>query len=301
MKVLVLHSLPPAVTSPGRAQSEFDLGEAAANIASALPNATIAGVRGEAAEILATIAIHQPDAVFNLCEAPLGRPELEGHVAALFEWIGMRFTGCGSETLNLCRRKDRTKAVLTAAGVNVPGAARFPRIVKPADQDGSVGIDALSICDDADAVRRAVARLAGPTIVEEFLPGREFAVSLWGQRTPRHDMIGEMAFRGGLRLNTYASKWEPDSEEYANAPIDFTIDLAPKLRGDILAAARGAWTAVGARGYLRVDVRLNAAGAPFVLDVNANPEIGPGAGICRAVQEAGWTWEDFVRRQAAWA
>jgi hypothetical protein len=50
-----------------------------------------------------------------------------------------------------------------------------------------------------------------------------------------------------------------------------------------------------------VDTRLNGEGTPVVLDVNPNPAIGPGIGICRSVEEAGWTWESFVRRQVEWA
>ena len=95
---------------------------------------------------MAILDSQHPDVVFNPCEAPLGRPDLESHVAALLEWRGVRFTGCGSETLALCRRKDRTKAVLAAAGAPVPRDGGFPCIVKPADQDGSAGIDARRPC-----------------------------------------------------------------------------------------------------------------------------------------------------------
>jgi D-alanine-D-alanine ligase len=239
--------------------------------------------------------------VFNACEAPLGRPDLEAHVAALLEWLGVRFTGSGSETLALCRRKDRTKAVLAATGVPVPRAEAFPCIVKPADEDGSAGIHAASICNDANALAQATACLAGPSLVEEFLPGREFAVSLWGRDAPEHVSIGETRFRNGLRLNTYAAKWLPDSEEFANSPICYASDLQPALRAAIVAAASGAWRAVGARGYVRIDIRLDGHDNPYVLDVNPNPELGPGVGICRAAQEAGWDWHRFVRQQVAWA
>ena len=61
------------------------------------------------------------------------------------------------------------------------------------------------------------------------------------------------------------------------------------------------WQAVDGRGYMRVDIRLDGEQTPHVLDVNPNPEIGPGVGICRAAQEAGWTWEQFVRQQVEWA
>jgi D-alanine-D-alanine ligase len=301
MKVLVVHTLPAEAVPPGRDAGEFDLSEAAQNIASVLPHAVVAGVRGTAAEVLDLLAAHRPDVVFNACEAPLGRPDLEPNIAALMELLGIRFTGSSSATLSLCRRKDRTHAVLAAMGVPVPRRNIFPCIVKPAGEDGSAGIHAGSICEDAAGLAAARAQLAGPVVIEEYLPGREFVVALWGRTSPDHVSIAETLFRNGLRLNTYASKWDIESEDFANSPICYDLELKPALREAVVAAARGAWAAVEARGYMRVDLRLNDAGAPFVLDVNPNPELGPGVGICRAVQEVGWSWERFVRQQIEWA
>ena len=139
------------------------------------------------------------------------------------EWRGVRFTGCGSETLALCRRKDRTKAVLAAAGAPVPRDGGFPCIVKPADQDGSAGIDAQSVCADAAALEYARARMAGPVIVEEFLPGQEFVISLWGRTNPDHVSIGEVFFDNGLRLFTYAAKWDLDSADYRNSLLHLSL------------------------------------------------------------------------------
>jgi len=301
MRVLVLHSLPPHTAAIGRTTGEYELDVAAANVAAALSDAVVAGVRGEACEIISLLDRHQPDVVFNLCEAPLGRTDRESQMAALLELSGVRFTGSGSETLALCRRKDRTGAVLAAAGVPVPRSGVFPCIVKPADEDGSAGISADSVCDSPEAVIRARARLAGPAIVQEFLPGREFAIALWGRHTPEYFSIGETRFLNELKLITYAAKWDLDSRDFADSPLDYNVPLDPSLRDALVAIARGAWCAVEARGYIRVDIRLDAAGAPFVIDVNPNPELGPGVGICRAVQEAGWTWERFVRQQVDWA
>jgi D-alanine-D-alanine ligase len=301
VKVLVLHTLPPPSAAPGRTVDEFNLDSAACNVASVLPDAVVAGVRGDVREVIALLDLHQPDVVFNVCEAPLGRADREAHVAALLELLDVRFTGSGSETLALCRRKDRTGAVLAAAGVRVPRAGVFPCIVKPADEDGSAGIFADSICDSPEAVARARARLSGPSIVQEFLPGREFAVALWGCDSPEHFSIGETHFNNGLRLITYAAKWDLASAEFADSPIDYSTQLDPALRDALVTAARGTWCAVAARGYMRVDIRLDASGAPHVIDVNPNPELGAGVGICRAVQEAGWTWERFVRQQVEWA
>jgi D-alanine-D-alanine ligase len=301
MRVLVLHSLPPLSVEGARDAGEFDLRAAAEGVASALPDADVVGVRGEVSEVLDALAVHRPDVVFNVCEAPLGRPDREAHVAALLEWLGVRFTGSGSETLALCRRKDRVNAVLAQAGVPVPRPGVFPCIVKPADEDGSAGLDADSICAGPDALARARTRLPGPVVVEEFLPGREFAVALWGHTEPAHVSIGETRFQGGLRLNTYAAKWDTESADFANSPLSYDVALEPALREAVVAAGGGAWRAVEARGYLRVDVRLDAAGVPRVLDVNPNPELGPEVGIRRAVEEAGWTWPRFVRQQIEWA
>lgn len=301
MKVLVLYTLPPATVAPGRTVDEFDMSAAAQGIAEVLPDAIVAGVHGEAREVLALLDQHHPDVVFNACESPLGRPDLEAHVAALLEWLGVRFTGSGSETLALCRRKDHVNALLTAAGVPIPRIGVFPCIVKPADEDGSAGIDENSICANAEAVVRTRSRLKGPVVIQEFLPGREFAVSLWGQEEPGNVSIGETCFTGGTRLLTYAAKWDVDSADFANTPLVYAPLPDSLLREAVIAAARGAWRVVGARGYLRVDVRLDAAGVPRVLDVNPNPEITPERGIYRAVNEAGWSWERFVRQQLEWA
>lgn len=301
MKVLILYTVPPETVGPGREVCEFDLSQAARGIAEVLPEAVVFGVRGEPREILAALDRHAPEVVYNLCEAPLGRPDLEAHAAALLEWAGVRFTGSRSETLALCRRKDRTAAVLAAAGVPVPIGGGFPCVVKPADQDGSAAIDYDSVCEDAAALARARVRIPGPVVIQEFLPGREFAVSLWGSSAPEHVSIGETRFQKGLRLITYTAKWKTESADFVDSPLAYDIDLDATLRDAVVTVARGAWTAVGARGCLRVDVRLDARGRAKVLDVNPNPETAPEVGIYRAALEAGWTWERFVVAQLGWA
>jgi D-alanine-D-alanine ligase len=301
VNVVVLYTLPPLECEGGRSTEEFDLTEGAEYVALALEQAHLAPVQGHAAEIANVIELRQPDVIFNMCEAPLGRPDLEAHAAALLEWMGVSFTGCGSDTLGLCRRKRRMNALLAARGVAVPREGVFPALVKPAEDDGSAGIQADSICVDAAAVDRVRTRIAGPVLIEEFIDGREFVVSLWGNRAPEHVSVGEYEFLNGLRVNTYASKWDVESRDFADTQLHYRTDLEPGLRDRIVAAARAAWYACGARGYIRVDVRCDAHQNPFVLDVNPNPAIGPGVGICRAVEEAGWAWTDFVHRQLEWA
>ena len=299
MKVLVLYSHCPVERSD-RAPFEFFVTEAAQGVASAIPGAVIEGVGGEMREVLGAIDRHRPDVVFNCCESPLGRPDFEPHVAALLEWLGVPFTGAGSECLALCRRKDRVNPLLAAAGVAVPRSGGFPCIVKPADEDGSYGIWTGSICETAAEIERARSHLKGRILIEEFLPGREFSVALWGDGTPEYDSVGETIFAGGVRLRTYFSKWY-DCVEHRHAPFVYGTEIEPALRAEVIELARGAWRVVGARDYLRVDIRLDAAGRPHVLDVNPNPEISPGAGLHQAVTAAGWEWPCFTQKLIEWA
>jgi D-alanine-D-alanine ligase len=306
VKVLVLHTLSPEQVPLGRSPGEFDLSLGAHAIGGVIPGAAVEGIPGDFREVIAHLDHHQPDVVFNLCEAPLGRPDLEAHVAALLEWAGVRFTGNRSETLALCRRKDLVGSILRAAGVPVPERVHpdrpvFPCIVKPADEDGSAGLDHDSVCDTPEALARALSWMRTPMLIEEFLPGREFTVTLWGERRPENISIGETAFRNGLRLVTYAAKWHIESADFADSPLFYDSVIAPELREAIAEVARSAWLAVGARHLLRVDIRLDAAGCPHVLDVNPNPEMGPESGASRAAVEAGWVWKDFIHKLVEWA
>lgn len=300
-KVLVLYTgNAECGARAGRAPVEFSLATTAEGVVECIPGAVGQGVIGQTWEVLEALERHKPDVVFNCCEAPKNRPDLESHVAALFEWMGVRFTGSGSECLALCRRKDRVNPLLAAAGIAVPGAGGFPCIVKPADEDGSYGVWTGSICENLDDIERTLKYLKGRVLVEEFLPGREFVVALWGERDPEFASVGETLFASGMRLRTYFAKWHEGFEQ-RNTPLVYDSQIAPELREALVEAARRAWRVVEARGYLTVDVRLDAADRPYVLDVNPNPEIAPGFGMHRAVREAGWSWSDFVLKQIEWA
>jgi D-alanine-D-alanine ligase len=138
-------------------------------------------------------------------------------------------------------------------------------------------------------------------VVEEFLPGTEFVVTVWGRTGPDHVSIGEARFRNGLNLFTYAAKWVEESADYQNSLLRYDTGIEPGLRAAITDTVGAAWHAVGARGYLRVDLRLDAAGVPRVIDVNPNPEPSPDVGIHRAIEETGGSWVEFVRSQVEWA
>jgi len=137
--------------------------------------------------------------------------------------------------------------------------------------------------------------------VEEFIPGREFAVSAWGRDSAEHVAIGETVFANGLELVTYEAKWIPESSDYRDSPVSYSTAIDAGLRRELVETARRVWSAVGGRGYMRVDARLDNSGVARVLDVNPNPALARSGGIRAASGAAGWAWERFVRAQVDWA
>jgi len=301
VKVLIAHTLPPALGGERRIPGEFDLCEAADAVGSVLPGAVARGIEGRDEEFAQLVKEHRPDVVFNLCEAPLGRPELEAHAADLWHALGVRFTGARGRTLEVCRVKDRVNALLASLGIPVPGTGGFPCVVKPAEEDGSAWIGRDSICRDREQLRRAIGRVPGRALVEAFIPGREFAVSVWGRDRAEHFSVGETVFANGLELVTYEAKWLPQSSDFRDSPVSYFTEIDAGLRGALVDTAGRVWSAVGAHGYLRVDARLDERGVAHVLDVNPNPALGRVGGIRDAAIAVGWAWERFVREQVDWA
>lgn len=256
------------------------------------------------------------DTVFNLVESIANDYGREWQVPALLERHGIRYTGNGPLPLRVCRTKDRARRLLEQAGVRVArgiavasaGALnasrlrdlRFPCFVKPARVDGSIGIDASSICRDADALRARVAKLAatlpGPYLVEQFLPGKEINVALFPSAERGFVVATEIDFSAVPaefpRIVTYDCKWSPESPEYAAKSVPAALSAG--LAEEVEQLARTAFRALGASGYGRVDMRLDEEGRPAVIDVNPNNDLHPEAGLAAAARSVGLSYEALI-------
>lgn len=272
---------------------------------------------GDAREMLAQVAALDADVVVNLAESWRGKAWNEAGIAWLLELRGLAYTGAPPRALGLCLEKPLTRALLAAAGVPVPEGvvladpsgplaltARGPWIVKPAAQDASHGIDAGSVVESEAAIRERVAYLVarglGPALVERYVEGRELNVSLveLDGAPARALPIAEIDYRrfpeGLPRILTFAAKWDEASAEYRGSESVEARSLAPATRARVEQVALAAWRALGLRDYGRVDMRLDASGAPFVIDVNPNPDLSPGAGLQLAAARAGIGYEQLV-------
>ena len=95
----------------------------------------------------------------------------------------------------------------------------------------------------------------------------------------------------------YRAKWQADSFEYHHTPrrFDFPPSDAPLL-DQPRSLAEQCWTLFGLRGWVRVDFRVDAAGQPLILEINANPCLSPDAGFAAALEQASLPFEQAIQR-----
>ena len=253
---------------------------------------------------------------FNLCESVDENPRLVGHPAAVMDILGVSYTGSPALALAITTDKLSTKRFLRAYGIPTPRfetydntlfpnlkALTFPVIIKPRFEDASIGIDQESIVIDEKELRKRLPKFHdrfGPLILEEYISGREFNVSLFGYPSPRVMPIAEMSFDGFPRelypIVGYRAKWDRESFEYHHMPRLFPRDLSEILERKIRRTAMDCFQHFMLRDYGRVDFRVNHSGVAYVLEINANPCISPDAGFPAALVEAGIDYNQFVRQ-----
>ena len=253
--------------------------------------------------------------IFNLCEGAFDDSSNEMNVAALLELYGLRFTGSGPLTLGLAVDKALTKAVLRGNGistpghfvaegvpVSVPGSLRFPLIVKPLREDASIGIEHDAVVATSGDLEKRVdyvlTNYAQPAIVEEYVDGREFSVSILGNGhgavTLPPTEIDYSAFPEGMpRICCYEAKWVTSSPLYKKTPPLCPAPVSGALKRELEELALRAYRAVGCRDYGRVDMRLGPDGLK-VLEVTPNPDISSDAGLARAARACGMSYSKLL-------
>ena len=270
-------------------------------------------------DVMTALDRDRPDLVFNLVESLGGVARNEIAVPALLDLLGLAYTGGDAVALGLALYKPRTKDVLIGRGVATPpyrvvatvadaeaiaaAGLDYPWFVKLANEDASVGItEANVLADGAGLIARCRALLAEfgePLLLERYVAGREVNVTLLGSGAdvvvlPLHEIDFAAMPSGRPHIVSYAAKWDEAHVDYAGTKPVPLRGADPELAARVVATARAAWDAVGLRDYGRVDLRVDAAGTPWVIDVNPNCDISPDAGVHRAAMAYGWTYPQLI-------
>jgi D-alanine-D-alanine ligase-like ATP-grasp enzyme len=268
----------------------------------------------------------QPQIVFNIAEGIRGESR-ESHVPAICEMLGLPYTGSGPLTLALCLDKARAKEVLSHYHIATPpfqifqapeeelDSLHFPLIVKLLHEGSSMGLSEHSVVDDEMALKHQVRYLLRtyhqPTIVEEFIEGREFTIGVLGNETPRVLPIIEVIFNKPRGIVLFS----PDNSvmplvwkergvdiqypEYYRSicPADISAELAQRIEQTALKTFK----ALGCRDWCRMEMRLGHDGTLYVLELNPIAGIDPGYWLPRAAKAAGLDYESLINEILGYA
>jgi D-alanine-D-alanine ligase len=252
--------------------------------------------------------------VFNVCDGFAGDNFSASLIPQVLKDLGFKYTGSKAEAVRLCTDKARAKRRLLKQGVPTPAyqlfskprgdvALQFPAIVKPVHEDASMGINENSVVTNAsDMFQRVdyvVSEYRQPALVEEYITGREFSVSMWGNGTMEVMPITEHDFSAMddplKSLLTYESKWIEDSFTYNEFRVICPAELTSVEEENVKNVAVGAFRAIGLRDFGRVDMRYRD-GIPYVIDINELPDLAPDAGFARSAEMAGFPYDKMVDR-----
>ena len=320
MKVALLHGAdaaePPEDPVLGQIEATLrELGHDTARVA----------VAADVEAVIRELRAAGPAIVFNLAESFDGKSALESNVAALLNLLGLRYTGSSPAGLLMAGDKSLTKQVLGFQSILTPqfatvfrgaldhvGDLTFPLIVKPPQEDASLGITSKSVVRDIkelfgtmDSLQR---EFQSPVMVEEFVEGREYYVGVLGNVNPQALPVIELDFSAfpadRPKVASYEAKWGEggtgeageSGAEFAGTKSVFPTDLSPELAARVQAVAVEAFNALRLRDYGRVDLRVTPGEKIYVIEVNPNCYLEHSGEFARAAAGAGIAHDALVAR-----
>jgi D-alanine-D-alanine ligase len=247
--------------------------------------------------------------VFNWCEGLDGVPRSYDRIPPVLEELGFAYTGANAWTLAVTQDKAATKTILDEQDIPTPAWRAFsssdevrdwnvfPAIVKPAAEHCSSGITDGAVVSNRKQLRERIKYIlesyGGQALVEDFIVGREFNVSIWGNGRPMPLPLYEIDFSDipdtYHRLVDFDAKWSKGSFSYEHTPSCCPADVDDELAERIRSVAMAAYRALHLRDYGRIDMRVRDR-QPYVVDVNSNPDITIDGGFAKTTAVAGYSY-----------
>ncbi len=259
-------------------------------------------------ESLKRLADTECDLVFNLTESWAGDDTKDINLAAYLDLLGRKYTGAGPGGLHLAQNKSLAKKIFAFHGIRTPYFAsvhrgrldwshdlQFPVIVKPAREDGSIGISFNALCvsikDLMERIHDLHEQFDSPVLIEEYIEGREMYVAVLGNGEPEALPVVELDLsrlpEGTPRIAGSEVKWEKGTVAYKVTKSILPGDLPEETTQTLQQTAVQAFRALELRDYGRIDMRLTPEGQVYVLEVNPNPWLQSAAEFAMAAKKSG--------------
>lgn len=263
------------------------------------------------------------DLVFNIAEGLRGEIR-EAQIPAMLEMLGIPYTHSGALAQAVTLDKALTKKIWQYHGLPTPKfvvigisdkpyieGLQFPVLVKPNSEGSSKGVFNDSLITDPKRlpakIREIQQTYGDGVLVEEFLPGREFTVTVMGN--PR---VGKGTYMLPIveqnydifpdKLNkfvSYEAKWLfEDSLPNPHDAYMCPAKLPPTLTKLIESVCLAAFETTNCRDIARIDLRLDAKGKPQLLEINTMPGMISDPNIVTyypiAARAAGWDYTRMI-------
>ncbi len=277
---------------------------------------TVDGTR----ESLADLTKTECDLVFNLTASWAGDDTKDVHLAAYLDLCGFKYTGTGPFGIHLSQNKSLAKKIFAFHSIRTPYFAAvyrgrldwahedlsFPVIVKPAREDGSIGIEFNAVCESIKELMERIhdihERFDSPAMIEEYIDGRELYVTVLGNESPTALPVVELDLsklpEGTPKIAGTEVKWRTGSEAYRKTKSIIPTDLDEKTVKQLNETALAAYQALELRDYGRIDMRLDKSGKVYVLEVNPNPWLHSKAEVALAAKESGRAYPALIEEIA---
>ena len=277
------------------------------------------GINNDIHPLIEEIRDDRPDVVFNLVEVFNQKASLDKNFVGFLEMMEVPYTGSSSKTLFLCNDKALHKKILRFHRIRVPRfhtfyrqhrvwlpkKLRLPLVVKPLADEASRGISQASVVDNSDSLAERVRfiheKMQMDAIAEEYIPGRELYVSIFGNKRIRVLPFREMKFGNYLeedepRIATYKAKWDKKYREKWGLKNVFCGKLANGVQEELEDICKRAYHALNMQSYARFDVRVTQNGRTFIIEANANPNLAKNDEIAQSAEKAGIPFDKLVNK-----
>ncbi|MFC1484885.1 D-alanine--D-alanine ligase [bacterium] len=206
-----------------------------------------------------------------------------------FETHDINYTGSNKEALQYDLNKIASKAQIISYGIETanfftafPNEYKnledlpipFPLFIKPVDSANSEGIDENSFVFNFAGFQTKIKELYDiykqPALVEEYLSGREFTVSIIKANTMLFAPIEIVApLKNDIRILSKKIK----SKDIETLKTITDIDIYQKVS----AIAKASFEALGARDFGRIDIKMDLHGRCYFMEANLTPGMTRGS------------------------
>lgn len=248
----------------------------------------------------------EPDLVFNTSEGHFGNSR-EAQIPAVLDMLRIPYTCAGVLGMMLSHNKHIAKSQFMMAGLptakfmvvddarNIPESdLKYPMFVKPAFEGSSIGINESAVVTSyAELVKQVswvIHSLHTLVLVEEFIEGREFTIGILGNEPlPIVEIFSPTGYYSNSQKEDFAS------EVYRVCPAQLSYLQTKEFQELALRAKK----VLNLEDVCRMDMRMDNAGNPYILEVNPIPLMYPDpkqASLIYAADAAGYTYKDIVQK-----